>query len=153
MVSNQCITFQKKSMQSSHKSCVDKVMSTESSPTDRRWNLYTHASNFVWGGINKLLKEVRVCRFFYLPCNTMPRKHRFPHRETSNHFTMWQKYITTGVREGIFANRQGDYNHLLYLTSVPGHQYLFSVPGQPSVCFLCRASANLDTKHPSTGCQ
>ena len=50
------------------------------------------------------------------------------------------------VRIGIFSNREGDQNHLPYLTSVHGDRYLLSVPGQPPACFQCRASATLDIK-------
>ena len=37
--------------------------------------------------------------------------------------------IGTGVREVVFSMREGDQNHLPYLTSVHGHRCLLSVPG------------------------
>ena len=97
-------------------------------------------------GYKQIIERSMGLSFLLFTLQYIAKETQVPHRETSNHFIMWQKNITTGVRERIFSNRQGDYNHLIYLTSVPGHRYLLSVPGQPPNCFLCRASAILDTK-------
>ena len=49
-----------------------------------------------------------------------------------------EKNIITGVREVVFSMREGDQNHLPYLTSVHGHRCLLSIPGRPPNLFLMR---------------
>ena len=40
---------------------------------------------------------------------------------------MTENKIITGIREVVFSMREGDQNHLPYLTSVHGHRCLLSV--------------------------
>ena len=54
-----------------------------------------------------------------------------------------EKNIITGVREVVFSMREGDQNHLPYLTSVHGHRCLLSIPGRPPICFKCEGVGHL----------
>ena len=56
--------------------------------------------------------------------------------------------IGTGVREVVFSMREGDQNHLPYLTSVHGHRCLLSVPGRPPICFKCEGVGHLRHQCP-----
>ena len=59
-----------------------------------------------------------------------------------------EKNIITGVREVVFSMREGDQNHLPYLTSVHGHRCLLSIPGRPPICFKCEGVGHLRHQCP-----
>lgn len=59
--------------------------------------------------------------------------------------------ILTGVRRVTFRMKEGDQEHIPYLTNIYGHKCLFVIPGRPPVCFRCEEVGHLRGECPHFG--